>query len=252
MRICAGLIALALSFPSLAAGTLNLPQNGGVVGQGIRTSAGLTNDKVSESIVWLSDDDEWAVRTAVSHLVLMQGRILSPGWDKAQRDCAGLVRFAYREALKPRTLDQRKMHRLPAGLPFPEVSSAARQIFPSWPALWQITKSGKIGFFADGEALIAYNFRLKSFEVEDAKPGDLLVYHTDDEYGMFGRHIMIFAGGAGPGFVVYHNGATDAKAAVQIVSAASLASEPAWQPSPSNPHFRGVYEWQRFRKSEKF
>lgn len=172
---------------------------------------------------------------------------MSAAWDPGQRDCAGLVRFAYREALRPRTVSQRQALKLPAPLSLPTVTPAVFGIIPRWPFIWQTSSAG-FGYFADSDTLLRYGFRFHSWNLDKAKPGDLLVYFTDDAYGLWGKHLMMFAGGRGRGVVVYHNGATGSQGGVRVVEVDNLAAspEPAWQPTRQNPHFRGIYRWRYF------
>ena len=60
-------------------------------------------------------------------------------------------------------------------------------------------------------------------------------------------HLMIFVEDRAKNLVVYHNGARDEDAQVRVVSVADLmeSPDPAWLPNANNPHFLGVYEWNR-------
>jgi len=208
----------------------------------------------NEQIVYLGDDDERGLRTAVVRLALAQRERPSPRWEPAQRDCAGLVRFAYREALRSRSPRQLADLGTPAMLHLPVVSEAARRLLPAYPRIWEVGRDAlgndRFDDFADAETLVGYNFRREATAVADARAGDLLVYRKalegDEPY-----HLMI-VGGRGPGarpVVVYHNGGAAADGAVRVVTLDDLARspDPAWIPDSRNPHFLGVYAWKRFR-----
>jgi hypothetical protein len=104
------------------------------------------------------------------------------------------------------------------------------------------------GAFADAETLIGYNFRNKGRDLASALSGDLLVYQkaleSDEPY-----HLMIFVKDRGGSLAVYHNGAEREEAQVRVVGIADLlqSPDPVWIPTVDNPHFLGVYEWNRLQ-----
>ncbi|MDX8127848.1 DUF1175 family protein [Methylomonas sp. OY6] len=198
---------------------------------------------------YLPSQDADALRQVVTDVALLQARKLSPLWEPKQRDCAGLVRFAYRTALEPRDATRTAKLGVPAKLMLPALSEQARKAIPDYPQIWQTGLSNgqpRYGHFADAETLIGYNFRLKSRDLAAARSGDLLVYQkplvNDEPY-----HLMLFAGGHPQNLVVYHNGAQGAEAQVRVVSVAELlqSPDPVWVPRAENPYFLGVYEWNR-------
>src|SRR5512134_3720688 len=44
------------------------------------------------------ETSEAVLRRLVAETAVAQARAMDPGWEERQRDCAGLVRFAYRRA----------------------------------------------------------------------------------------------------------------------------------------------------------
>ncbi|MDT4289753.1 DUF1175 family protein [Methylomonas sp. MO1] len=198
---------------------------------------------------YLLPQDAEALRQVVTDVALLQARKLSPLWEPKQRDCAGLVRFAYRTALEPRDAARTAKLGVPAKLMLPPLSEQARKVVPAYPQIWQTglnNGQARYGHFADAETLIGYNFRLKSRDLAAAKSGDLLVYQkpliNDEPY-----HLMLFAAGHPENLAVYHNGAQGVDAQVRVVSVAELlqSPDPVWIPRPENPYFLGVYEWNR-------
>ncbi len=200
---------------------------------------------------YLPAQDESALREAVTDVALLQARRPSPFWEPKQRDCAGLVRFAYRTALEVRDALRTAKLGIPAKLNLAPLSDQARQLFPDFPKIWQTGYADlkpKYGYFADAETLIGYNFRLKSRRLDTARSGDLLVYQkpldSDEPY-----HLMLFAAGHPENLAVYHNGAQGDEAQVRVVRISELleSPDPVWNPSSENPYFLGVYEWNRLR-----
>ncbi len=194
--------------------------------------------------------DEKALRNSVTRLALLQAKKLSPQWVESQRDCAGLVRFAYREAIRIRTPGDEQKLGIPNALYLPEVSEVARKIFPDLSRIWQVgfDKDGKprFGSFADAETLISFNFRKKTRDLSLARNGDLIVFQKDLESDQ-PYHLMIFVEDRADNLVVYHNGAREEDAQVRVVRVADLmeSPDPVWLPIANNPHFLGVYEWNR-------
>lgn len=201
---------------------------------------------------YLEPDDEKALRQSVTRLALLQSKRQSPLWEAGQRDCAGLVRFAYREAMERRTARQEKDLGVPGSLHLPALSDAARGLFVHCSGIWRISGGAGGGTvfapFADAETLIGYNFRLKGRTLDVARDGDLLVYRKALEADM-PYHLMIFVEGRAENLVVYHNGARGEDAGVRVVRARDLleSPDPVWIPVDDNPHFLGVYEWNRLR-----
>jgi len=203
----------------------------------------------AEELGYLPPQDADALRQVVTDVALLQARKLSPLWEPKQRDCAGLVRFAYRTALEPRDAARTAKLGVPAKLMLPPLSEQARKAIPDYPQIWQTGLSNgqpRYGHFADAETLIGYNFRLKSRDLAAAQSGDLLVYQkplvNDEPY-----HLMLFAAGHPENLAVYHNGAQGDEAQVRVVSVAELlqSPDPVWVPRAENPYFLGVYEWNR-------
>ncbi|NJD05634.1 MAG: DUF1175 family protein [Methylococcaceae bacterium] len=205
-----------------------------------------------EETGYLLPQDEDALRRVVVDVALQQARRPSPLWEPGQRDCAGLVRFAYRSALEERSAPRTAKLGLPARLHLPPLSDRARQLFPHYPQIWQVglqdTGEARYGHFADAETLVSYNFRPKARQLEAAKSGDLLVYRkpldNDEPF-----HLMVFVENRTASLAVYHNGARGEQAQVRVVRVGELldSPDPVWIPRADNPYFLGVYEWNRLR-----
>jgi uncharacterized protein len=205
-----------------------------------------------EDGAYLLPSDEQAVRDGVTRLALLQARKISPGWEERQRDCSGLVRFAYREILEARTQHQQKQLGVPSGLHLPVVSLFTRRVLTQYPSIWQVgledNGAPRYGPFADAETLLSFNFRRKARTLDAARNGDLLVFQKSQEDDQ-PYHLMIFVEKHPESLVVYHNGAVGDEAQVRVVRVSDLMESPdaVWIPQAGNPHFLGVYEWNRLR-----
>jgi uncharacterized protein len=201
---------------------------------------------------FLSPGDEKAVRETVTRLALLQARRMSPRWEKRQWDCSGLVRFAYREALEIGSSQEKQKLGVPDALHLPAVSELSKRSFPQYPQIWQVGFESdgrpRFGAFADAETLLGFNFRKKARDPAVARNGDLLVFQKNMESDQ-PYHLMIFVEDRPGNLVVYHNGASGNEAEVRVVRVSDLmeSPDPLWIPSAENPHFLGVYEWNRLR-----
>ena len=155
-------------------------------------------------------------------------------------DCAALVRFAYREAL--RTHDAAwaariPLPKLPALRPFP-----ARPIDPRF-----TLPGGQSGHFADARTLLRFNTRLIGRDLSQAQPGDLFFFHQPGQKMPF--HVMIYVGPshfAKESVVVYHTGpASRDPGEIRRLTMKELFAhpEPRWRPHAANPSFLGLYRW---------
>lgn len=118
----------------------------------------------------------------------------SPRW--MHRDCAGLVRFAVAEALRPHDERWQKANgfdgrRLPPEVDLRPDQAALRE---GWSGL-----EGTKQAFVPALVLVQNNSRLLGKALALAKPGDLLFFDQGDE-----QHLMIWMGK----WIAYHNGQT--------------------------------------------
>jgi uncharacterized protein YfaT (DUF1175 family) len=181
-------------------------------------------------------------------------------------DCAALLRFAYREALRAHDASWSHANPLPAPVSAEDVQQYQYPYTPLGAQLFRVRdggfserdlRDGAFAQFADAETLWRHNTFLIGRDVSRARPGDLLFFRQDAAERM-PFHAMIFLGRSAiePGrenFVVYHTG-PNGKSPGQIkrLAIAELLHYPdaRWQPVPSNPVFLGVYRWNILRGGE--
>lgn len=178
----------------------------------------------------------------------------SPRWF--HRDCAGLARFAVREAFRVHDERWRQANGLRGRNLPPELILKPDQetLRTGWSSA-----DGSRQDFADAITLVSHNSRLLGKEVAMVRPGDLLFYDQGDE-----QHLMIWMGN----WIAYHTGQTSvhpnapsqklqsasAHAARQTLAkqqdtglrAVTLAQlhlwkDTRWRPQDDNPNFSGFY-----------
>ena len=187
---------------------------------------------------------------------------LSDAWNPEQRDCAGLVRFAMREAL--RRHDRLWFQRMGPGFESvaPDVAGIDIDHNPLEEKIFRTDfgtarqtdlSDGKFSEFADGQTLKNFNTNFVSRDRRQARPGDLVFFYQPwvqkSPY-----HAMVFLGAARFGqdqtdhgaadWVVYHTGSSPKdQGTVKKVRLAVLEHhpDPRWRPVESNPNFLGFY-----------
>ena len=182
----------------------------------------------------------------------------SEEWNESQRDCAGLVRFAWREAL--RAHDRAWLLRMgddydPVA---PDVRAYTLERSPVGEKLFRTSAGtfededladGTFSEFADARTLKEYNTRFVGRDAARAEAGDL-VFFRQPWVQKYPYHVMLFLGrsradsGAADDWVVYHTGSSAKDAGeVRLARLSVLARHPdaRWRPAASNRNFLGVY-----------
>jgi hypothetical protein len=195
----------------------------------------LTSTTASPDPDALSPQQSAAFRAWFARIVDQQlRRGPTPRWT--QRDCAGLVRFAVGETLKPH--DSKWLHAngmtslADAGSMPPELqlSASQRMIANRWTQF-----DGSTGAYASAIALIQRNSRFVSKNVNQALPGDLLFFDQGDD-----QHLMIWL----DRYIAYHTGTvtpTDTGLRAVAVSDLMQWKDSRWQTLDGNPNFVGVF-----------
>ena len=189
----------------------------------------------------------------------------SSQWNETQRDCAGLVRFAWREAL--RTHDRLWFQSMNIEAVAPDVKAFALERSPSGEKLFRTDygafaesdlTDGKLSEFADARTLKNYNTTFISRDRRQAQAGDLLFFHQP-WVQKYPYHVMIFLGAArkasegASDWVVYHTGSSAKdKGDVRKARLSVLDQHPdrRWRPVESNKHFLGFYRLKILENAE--
>ena len=202
--------------------------------------------------------DRDSFRRWFTRIAEMQFYRLSEQWNPEQRDCAGLVRFAWREAL--RRHDRLWFQKMGPGYEAiaPDVKNndsegrllgdkLFRTDFGSYES--GDLASGKFSEFADARTLKNFNSVFIGRDRRQARPGDLLFFYQP-WVQKFPYHIMIFLGDPGltpngaSDWVVYHTGSspTDQGTVKKVeLSVLDHHRDPRWRPLKSNRNFLGFY-----------
>jgi len=208
-----------------------------------------------------SATDVWRFRSWLCAIAESQFYKIWDAWIPEQRDCAGLVRFAMREALKKhddawfaragRLLLRSSIPDV-AAFQYPDIPFLGTDIFRVRMPPGGIGEDGSnfarddFSSFATARLLMDYNSVYLGRDLALLEEGDLLFFEQDDldvPDSDAIMHIMIFLGRRdGEDMLVYHTG--DPKTgSVRKLSVKTLRQHPdaRWHPIPSNRNFLGVY-----------
>jgi hypothetical protein len=172
-------------------------------------------------------------------------------------DCASLLRFAYREALKRHNEAWFQTTGIELTPPPGEVRAWRYPETPLGAALFRVKpgafqtddlSNGAFAQFADAKTLVERNAYLVSRDVRQAEQGDLLFFRQFGQSSPW--HSMIVAEAGSRARVVYHTGPDhDKPGELRRVLLSELLDhpQPQWRPVAQNPNFLGVYRWNILR-----
>ncbi len=155
-------------------------------------------------------------------------------------DCAGLIRYSYRETLRRHDDGWR--------------NGLGLRLVPSLPAVRGMANPGVNLFrtgpdssaqFADAKTLRQWNTHFVTRDARQAQPGDILFYKQASQHMPF--HTMVFIGASqvdgsvGP-WLVYHTGPGGEIRRIAL-SEMMRHPDPQWRPLSANENFLGIYRW---------
>ena len=216
------------------------------------------NDGIPDTIELRTYQDRDSFRRWFTAIAETQFYQLSDQWTAEQRDCAGLARFAIREALRHH--DRVWLQKM--GSAYQTVAAdvgafdldhnpLGEKIFRTDFGSFHESdiRNGRFSEFADGRSLKNFNTVFVSRDRREAQPGDLLFFYQP-WVQKFPYHVMIFLGPAriapngAQDWVVYHTGSSPTdKGTVKKVELSVLDQhpDPRWRPVESNKNFLGFY-----------
>jgi uncharacterized protein len=216
------------------------------------------NDGFPDEMELITNTARENFRAWFTSIAEMQFYRLSDEWNKEQRDCAGLVRFSMREALRPH--DRLWFQKMGVGYESvaPDVRGINLEKSPLHDKLFRVDfgafkesdlTENKFSEFADARTLKNYNVTFISRERSQAQAGDLLFYEQAFAQ-KFPYHVMIFIGKARQAdegandWVVYHTGnsASDEGTLKKVrLSVLDHHPDPRWRPVMKNKNFLGFF-----------
>ncbi len=216
------------------------------------------NDGIPDVIELRTFQDRDSFRRWFTAIAEMQFYQLSDAWSAEQRDCAGLARFAMREALRHH--DRLWFQKM--GPAYQTVASDVKSFDLDHNSFGEKIfrtdfgsfaeadiRNGRFSEFADARTLKNFNVVFVSRDRREAQPGDLLFFYQP-WVQKFPFHVMIFLGQAridangAQDWVVYHTGSSPVdQGTVKKVELSVLDQhpDPRWRPVERNRNFLGFY-----------
>jgi uncharacterized protein YfaT (DUF1175 family) len=167
------------------------------------------------------------LRREIGQVALAQFAKFDPLWHPDQRDCAGLIRFAYRSAHKRF---------------FPE-----RLAQPLWLDVY-----GQPAEFADAETLLTRSFvPLGRDEAtrETLRTGDVVAFRQEQDSGSVFHLMMVVRPedkAHAPTRVVYHPGEKGAAVRTGVLHRLATEAPIEWRPVPQNTAFLGFFRFKEW------
>jgi uncharacterized protein YfaT (DUF1175 family) len=172
-------------------------------------------------------------------------------------DCASLLRFSYREALKRHDDSWFLATGIEVLAPPGEIRAWHYPGTPLGATLFRVRPgsfeaadltNGAFAQFADARTLVERNAYFVSRDVHQAQPGDLLFFRQFGQSSPW--HSMIVAEAGSQARVVYHTGpdrGSSGELRRVLLSELLDHPQPQWRPVAQNPNFLGVYRWSILR-----
>ncbi len=184
-------------------------------------------------------------------------------------DCAALLRYSYRNALREHDEAWIRENRIEPPTALPSVEKYRYPftllhafLFRVRPGPFRLSdlSDGTFSEFADARSLKELNAYYLSKDIRVAQPGDILFFRQLEQGSPF--HSMIFVGHSqwlsGPGpenendIVVYHTGPINGHVGeMRRLQLDELLHHPSprWRPLSGNSNFLGVYRWNILRET---
>lgn len=210
-------------------------------------------DGMPDEVELADPADRQAFRQWFTAIAESQFYAPDPRWEQVHRDCAGLLRFAYTQALRAhdrRWLAERPyLHRSPSAdvrrYSYPDVPVIGTRVFRTAPGVFRAGDDPARDFAVSASALVLaeLNCLRISGSAADALPGDLLFFRDIDNPHSPMHSMVLLAGER----VVYHTGpVADGPGEVRLVRLADLDRhrDERWHARADNPHFLGFYRWK--------
>ena len=186
---------------------------------------------------------------------------------KEINDCAALLRYSYRNALREHDAAWTREARLASHSALPALEKYRFPFTPLGAGLFRIRpgefqaedrSNGTFAEFADAKTLKSFNTYFVSRDIRTARAGDILFYRQLEQNSPF--HSMIFVGhspwanpsdpSAQVDVIVYHTGPVGkTPGEMRRLRLADLLQHPSprWRPVAGNSNFLGVYRWNILR-----
>jgi uncharacterized protein YfaT (DUF1175 family) len=215
-------------------------------------------DGLPDALRLHSVEDRGAFRQWFWRLAEMQAELPDAEKGGEIQDCAALLRYSYREALKAHDAEWAEAQHV-GGVEFESVrqwrypetmlGTGLFRVRPG-PLLEGDESNGAFAQFGDAHALMLWNTYRVGRSLRAAKPGDLIFFRQLEQNSPY--HSMVITG-SDVGWVVYHTGPIGKhKGEMRRMTLVDLLQHPdlRWRPVAENPNFLGVFRWNLLREGD--
>lgn len=168
-------------------------------------------------------------------------------WNLNERDCSGLVRYSYKEALKlhdeswfvKNSLVLDKNLKDIEAFHYPYVPILGENIFKINHS--DANDKTSFGKFADAENLWNLNTKFVSKKLFDAKKADLVFFENKKQIKYPFHTMIITEGESTDPILIYHTGE---KSILKRIKSSYLKKNPIFNLSETNHHYLGIYRFK--------
>ncbi|PJZ69923.1 hypothetical protein CH373_13255 [Leptospira perolatii] len=187
-----------------------------------------------------TESDREAFRNWFVRIALSQYLKENIAWNGKERDCSGLIRFAYREALKEHDQSWQERTGIVLDKNLPDIKSFHYPNIPKLGTNLFKTSDKEFGTFADAKSLEKHNAFPVSRELSAAKKGDILFFQNLQKSEITYHSMIVLEEGQENPNLLYHTGSDRG---IQLIQSRELKSSNIFNPSIKNPSFLGVYRF---------
>ncbi|KAF2956207.1 DUF1175 family protein [Marinitoga sp. 38H-ov] len=166
-------------------------------------------------------------------------------------DCAGLIKFAYKETLKKHDASWLASNNYKGPIfkdlryNYPDVPFVGVKIFRKNDGIFDKKNIDEdFSEYVTARYLIEFNLEYISKDIDKAKSGDILAFfHPEDPE--FPYHLMIYIEYRNEKFLIYHTGPIDGGGYIKVVKLSEFYKfDPSWLPVKNNKYFLGVFKFK--------
>ncbi len=166
-------------------------------------------------------------------------------------DCAGLIRYAYKETLKKH--DEKWIIKNNYNGPvfkdlkynYPDVPYIGIKLFRKRSGVFNPDTIDKdFSDYVTARYLIEFNFDFISKDINKAKSGDILAFfHPEDP--SFPYHLMVYISYNNENYLIYHTGPIEGGGYIKVVKIKDFFKfDPSWLPVETNKYFLGIFKFK--------
>lgn len=166
-------------------------------------------------------------------------------------DCAGFIRFAYKETLKKHNARWLAENNYNGPIfedlryNYPNIPFLGVKIFRKNNGMFDIKNvENDFSEFVTARYLIEFNMDFVTKDIRKAKSGDILAFFHPEDLD-FPYHLMIYIVYENEPYLIYHTGPIEGGGYIKIIKLNDFFKfDPSWLPVEGNKYFLGVFKFK--------